>query len=83
MLSAVFLVGTVLMADLRLLGWSARRPARASTEALLQQQRDIAYRHEIARQREESLAIGRGVRHRANVQIGDVAHVDGAEVELR
>ena len=57
-----------------------RRHAPADrAQAFLQHRRDVAHRHEVARDREEALAGGGGMHHRAQVQVGDVAHIDDAE----
>ena len=42
---------------------------------------DLEHRDEIAGHGEEAFALGGGIRHGAQVQIGDVAHIDRAEIE--
>ena len=41
------------------------------------------HRHEVARDRQEPLALGGGMRHRAQMQVRHVAHVDHAERQPR
>ena len=51
--------------------------------AALQHLGDVEHRHEVAGDGEEALALGRRIGHGAQVQVGDVAHVDHAEREPR
>lgn len=44
---------------------------------------EVEHRHEIAGNGEEAFALGGGMRHGADVQVGDVAHIDDAEIEPR
>ena len=54
-----------------------RRPSGA--QAGLQDRRDGRHRHEVTRDREEALARGGRMHHRAQVQVGDVAHIHDPE----
>ena len=54
-------------------------PARAAPDARFQRQRDLAEAHEVAGDRQETLALGARVGHGAQMQVGHVAHVDHAE----
>jgi len=56
-------------------GHALGRRAHAALEHL----GDVEQRHEIAGDGEEALALGGGVSHGAEVQVGHVAHIDDAE----
>ncbi len=43
----------------------------------------LADRHEIAGSCKKALALRRRISHGANVQIGDIAHIDGTETQPR
>ena len=51
--------------------------------AALQHLGDVEDRQEIAGDGEEAFALGGGMSHGADVQVGDVAHIDDAEIEPR
>ena len=63
--------------------FAGRHAPRGLAQARLQRERDLAKGHKIAGDRDETLALGAGVCHGAQVQVGDVAHVHDPESDPR